>query len=412
MNKGTDGNDVLQKHGNKPPPDAFEEIVDRPRSLAELHALFQQWLGKEYDLGTLDAMLAAVAAERLPGDPAWLMIISGPGAAKTETVQATSGVGAIVVSTLTSDAALLSGTPRKSRAKGATGGLLRQIGARGILTIKDVTSILSMNRDLRSTVIGALREIHDGYWTRAIGTDGGQKLEWRGRIVVLGACTTAWDAAHGVVAAMGDRFVTIRSNSKVGRIASGRRAMRNTGREAEMREQLAAAVGSLIAGVDPGQVYELTEEDEDIIVTAANLVTLARTAVEADYRGNVIDAHAPEMPTRFAKQLTQIMRGAVAIGMTPQEARKLSLRCARDSIPQIRLNVLKDIEANPMATANSVRRRLQKPRTTIDRVLQALHILELLRCEEKPFTDADGKTVSRWFYQLADDIEVRATLGF
>jgi hypothetical protein len=65
----------------------------------------------------------------------WLMIISGPGNAKTETLQATSGLGAHVVSTLTSDAALLSASPRKQRAKGATGGLLRRIGERGILAI-------------------------------------------------------------------------------------------------------------------------------------------------------------------------------------------------------------------------------------------------------------------------------------
>ena len=39
-----------------------------------------------------------------------------------------------------------------------------------------------------------------------------------------------------------------------------------------------------------------------------------RTGVELDYRGDVVDAHDPEMPTRLAKQLTQIMRGAVAIG--------------------------------------------------------------------------------------------------
>src|SRR5215471_17973963 len=133
-----------------------------------------------------------------------------------------TGIGAMVVSTLTSDAALLSGTPKKSKSKNATGGLLRKIGERGILAIKDVTSILSMNRDLRITVIGALREIHDGHWVRNVGSDGGLTLEWKGRIVVVGACTTAWDTAHAVIAAMGDRFVTVRSSSKEGRVESGR----------------------------------------------------------------------------------------------------------------------------------------------------------------------------------------------
>src|SRR5262249_5069211 len=66
----------------------------RPYTLAETHAVFQKWLGKEYDLGTLDAVLAVAAAEKLSGDPPWLLIISGPGNAKTETVQALSGLGA------------------------------------------------------------------------------------------------------------------------------------------------------------------------------------------------------------------------------------------------------------------------------------------------------------------------------
>ena len=108
-----------------------------PMRLAEVHEIFQRWLGKDYDLDTLDAMLAVCASEKLPGDPAWLMIVSGPGNAKTETAQATSGIGAQVVSTITSDAALLSASPRKQRAKEATGGLLRKIGERGCLTIKD-----------------------------------------------------------------------------------------------------------------------------------------------------------------------------------------------------------------------------------------------------------------------------------
>src|SRR5262249_52647198 len=209
-------------------------------------------------------------------------------------------------------------------------------------------------------------------WTRHVGTDGGRTLTWQGRIVVIAACTTAWDQAHAVISVMGDRFVVIRSDSHVGRIASGRRAMRNTGKEAAMRPALASAAAGVIAGMshDP---YTLSEPQEDTIVKAADIVTLARTGVELDYRGDVIDAHAPEMPTRFAKQLTQIMRGAIAIGMTGDAAIALTLRCARDSMPQLRLDVLRNIAANPFSRIIDVRRRLQKPRATIHRTLQALH---------------------------------------
>jgi hypothetical protein len=75
------------------------------------------------------------------------------------------------------------------------------------------------------------------------------------------------------------------------------------------------------------------------------------------------------------------------------------------------LHVLKDIEANPVSTATDVRRRLQKPRATVDRTLQALHILELLKCDEDVIKDEGGKAISRWFYRLDDGVKVRDVLG-
>src|SRR5262249_21783292 len=138
---------------------AAEQTEERekgePRTLEQVHTTFRRWLGETYDIGTLNAVLAVTASERLSGDPPWLLIISGPGNAKTETVQATSGVGARVISTIASEGALLSASPRKSRAKTATGGLLRQIGERGILAIKDFTSIISTSRETRSQVLAA-----------------------------------------------------------------------------------------------------------------------------------------------------------------------------------------------------------------------------------------------------------------
>ena len=96
-----------------------------------------------------------------------------------------------------------------------------------------------------------------------------------------------------------------------------------------------AAVASLIGNIPPPKPRDLklTDDEEIRILRAADIVALARTGVETDYRGDVVDAHMPEMPTRFAKQLTQIWRGGVAIGMGRAKALQLALRCARDSIP-------------------------------------------------------------------------------
>jgi hypothetical protein len=210
--------------------------------------------------------------------------------------------------------------------------LLREIGDRGVLVVKDVTSILSMGRELRGQVLGALREIHDGSWVRKVGTDGGRSLSWSGRIAITGAVTTAWDQAHAVIASMGDRFVLVRTDPTKGRIAAGRQAIGNTGDEIQMRAELADAVAGVLAGMDPAPTT-VTDQETELLLAAADLVTLARTGVEYSHNGDVIDTHAPEMPTRFAKELTQIIRGAVAIGMGRQKALRLAIRCARDSMP-------------------------------------------------------------------------------
>ena len=96
-----------------------------------------------------------------------------------------------------------------------------------------------------------------------------------------------------------------------------------------------------------GNPAALDDDESAALLAAADLVTPARTGVEFDYRGDVIDAHAPEMPTRFAKQLAQVVRGGVAVGMERDDAMRLAIRCARDSPPPS----VACARRNPCATA-------------------------------------------------------------
>lgn len=389
--------------------EAARDTTIKPVSLAACHETFQGWLGVDYDLQALNAVLATAVIERMDGDPAWLWLISGSGNAKTETVQALAGAGAYVLSSIASEGALLSATSRGERSSDATGGLLHEIGENGILVLKDGTSMLSMDRTARGQVFAALREVHDGSWTRNVGTDGGRSLEWRGRLVVIGAVTTAWDRAHAdTISAFGDRFVVVRMDSTVGRLAAGWKAISNTGSEAQMRGELSKAAAGVLEGAD----YSTKGPDGDEtarILAAADLVTLARTAVDIDYRGNVVDAHAPEMPTRFAKQLAQIFRGGVAIGLSRVEALALAIRVARDSLPPIRLEILEDVAANPWTPLREVVKRVDKPRSTVDRQLQALHLLGLVTVDEEVATVGLAlKETTTWRYSLASGVDVSA----
>jgi len=389
------------------PKSATGSQADR---LSAAHAAFRKWLGSDYDMGVLNAVLAAAASNKLDGDPVWLLVIGGSGNAKTETVSSLRGAGAYVTSTIASEGALLSATASKERSNTATGGLLRSLGKRSVLVLKDFTTILSMSdRNSRSAVLAALREIYDGYWQRNVGSDGGQSLEWKGTITLIGACTTAWDSAHAVVALMGERFVLVRSDARnsEARLKAGRQAIMNTGHETEMREELEASVKLVLRGINKTVEFSLSGDEEELILRAANLVTFARTAVEYDHRGKLTYVHAPEAPTRFAKELTQLARGALAIGLDRHSAIKLALRCAKDSMPPLRLACLLDIAHHGQSSIQEVRQRIQQPWSAVERHLQALHGLGLLTMNDPPTTKRINTTTG--FYSLADGID-RETL--
>jgi hypothetical protein len=192
-------------------------------------------------------------------------------------------------------------------------------------------------------------------------------------------------------------------DSTVGRIHAGRHAVGNTGREETMRAELSAVAAGVLAHVPQCEAITVSDAERERILAAADVVTLARTGVDYDYRGDVIDAHAPEMPTRFAKQLAQVLRGSVALGMSRRSALRLAIRCARDSMPPLRLAILDDVATHPGSTTKDVRRRLGKPRATADRQLQALQMLGVLVCEEEETSHA-GRPATLRRYQLAEGI--------
>jgi hypothetical protein len=251
-----------------------------------------------------------------------------------------------------------------------------------LLVIKDFTSILSADRNVRNTVLAALREIHDGEWERNVGFAGGRTLSWTGRIVVVAACTTAWDKAHMVIATMGDRFVIVRGDTTAGRAEAALRAIANTGREDAMRAELAVSIVALVAGVDLN-VRDLADAERDRLIKLADIVTWARTGVERDYRGDVADVHAREMPTRFAKQLAQTVRGGMSLGMPAEIAMERAVRYARDSIDPLRRELLLDVAAHPGSNPDDVHQRMARPLATAKIHLVALHMLRLLACEER-----------------------------
>jgi hypothetical protein len=110
------------------------------------------------------------------------------------------------------------------------------------------------------------------------------------------------------------------------------------------------------------------------------------------------------LPTRFVKQLVQLVRGSIAIGMSRDRGMEFAIRCARDSIPPLCLQILLDVAKHPNTRPNEVRTRVQKPWNTIRRELQALHIIGLLSCQEKSETK-NFKERPVFFYSLTENFD-------
>jgi len=339
------------------------------------------------DTALLELALAAVIANRAPGDPVWLLLVAPPGQGKTEIVTALGAApDCRIVGTLT-EGALLSGTSKKERAANAKGGLLREIGDFGILLPKDFTSVIAMNKEARSTVLAALREIYDGRWERAVGTDGGKTLSWEGKCGLIGGCTPAIDTAHAIVATLGERFVFVRARTD-DRAMLARRAMAHAGGELQMRNTMKTAVGGLLQNIRVPTCAEPLSEDETIrLVALADFAAICRAPVIRDpYRREVEDAPGAEAPTRLAIVLRQLLGGALAIGCTRTRAWELVTRVALDSMPLARRNVLACLFENDRLATQAVAVTLGTPTVTARRAL------EDLACYNVVWRDTSGKS--------------------
>ena len=94
------------------------------------------------------------------------------------------------------------------------------------------------------------------------------------------------------------------------------------------------------------------------------------------------------------------------MGMGREDAMRLAIRCARDSMPPIRLAILDYLARRPNSFTTEVRKGIDKPHATVDRQLQALHMLGAVGCEEEVVV----KDKSRWRYSLCEGIDPTALL--
>jgi hypothetical protein len=351
-------------------PAPLEDV--EPCSLTEVEETYRRWLYLP-DLGGLRVVLATIAANRLPQDPVWTLLVAPPSSGKTEIVMGCARLPDVYAAATLTEAALLSGSPKKDRAASATGGLLRQIGEYGVMLHKDFGSVLSMHHDARAQVLAALREIYDGSWTRLLGVDGGRALHWEGKAGFIAGCTPTVDRHHAVMSQMGDRFLLYRLAS-VERDAQIDRSLTRGG-GAKMRKELARSVCGFFAGLDAErEPRTLQRTDIERLKVLALFATAVRSAVERDgYTRDIELVPDMEAPARLGNQLRGILDGLDVIGVDRHEAWPIVAKAAVDSVPSLRLKVIRSLLFREWVSTTDVEKATGYPNKTTRRTLEDLH---------------------------------------
>jgi hypothetical protein len=351
---------------------SLERILEDAVRLSGVVETFQRWLYLP-DPGALYVALATVVANRLPGDPIWLLLVGASSSGKTEILVSLAGLEEVTPAATLTEGALLSGVPKKELEAGTRGGLLRQVGEYGILTLKDFGSVLSMHREARAAVLAALRECYDGAWDRHVGTGGGRVLSWHGKLGLVAGVTSVVDRHHSVVDALGSRFVFYRIGID-DRAAQAKRSLKHRRRAAGMRDELRAAVEHFMGGLELPTEDRLSEDDQRRLVELADFATLARSPVERDtYQTRDIElVPDAEAPARFVNVLAALLEGLRLLGLEDELAWSLVRKVAFDSMPAQRRQVIEHLLEAGSTTAKEAAVVLGVPTTPTRRTLEEL----------------------------------------
>jgi hypothetical protein len=311
-------------------------------TLEQALTVFRKWLHLN-DPTAVYAVAAALVANRAAGDPVWLLLVCAPSTGKTEILSAAMRLPYVVPAAKVTESSLLSGTSKKERNKNATGGVLRQIGAFGVLLIKDFTSVLAQNYDARNEAMAALREVYDGSWHRPVGTDGGMTLSWTGKCGLLGGVTPALDQYGQVLSSLGDRFVLLRM-PEVEVEAVGQAALTHGDHEVQMRSELQAALAGLVEHADLTAINRVRSKGHQAeLIRLAAYTARARTIVARDAGHNVLYLPQVEGPGRLVKAYARILAGLEAIGCTTDVAWTTLGRIAIDCAPTARTMLVREL---------------------------------------------------------------------
>lgn len=288
------------------------------------------------DTSYMDVFFGTLFANRLDSDPVSLYLIGPPAYGKTIIAEAVRRTPQVVARDTVSKTGLLSGWTRKN---GSDPSLIPRLNGK-VLILKDFTAMLSMRREELHEVLGVFRAATDGYISRTMGKG---DIEYDSTFGIIACVTNEIDRHRGVLAALGERFLSYRvpdiSNYEV-----AQRCMTAMSRHAKSRQRRELAdAGAAILSLDPDPAT-ITQQQKRTILNTAAIAARARTEIRRSRFTKEPEIPTPEVPTRLATQLNDL---AIGIAMARQRKAvtsdeiKLVQQCAIHCITLKRLRLFR-----------------------------------------------------------------------
>lgn len=377
--------DMICKYLNDKPPEIKE--TQRPGSTQAIATseqvieIYTKWLKME-NTDVLDIIFGTVFANRLPGDPVWLMLVGPSGFAKTELCMGISKSSQVIAHSSLTPAGLISGAQGKD---GTDPSLIPQLRNK-ILVIKDFTTIMALNQLQKAELFGILRDAFDGSASRKMGNI--CRTYHNIRFGIIAGVTPAIEMEVEGMAKLGERFLYYRipftpTYTAVMEILN--KAFENVTFEDQMQREI-RNISSDALNYTTQQIPTISDEMKRKLMHIAHFTSILRGAVIRDQFRHKEILYNPfkEIATRILKQIKKLAIGIAIFRrhdtITDYEYRQIKATC-KGSIPSRRETITEFLykDSRKECSTNEICQKIRLPGPTVKDLMDDLRALDVVK---------------------------------
>lgn len=355
-------------------------------SLNKVHNIYKKWLHIE-DTQFIDIILATHLSQKLKGTPIWMILVGPSGDGKTECIRplmedetTTKIIHKFTPNTLVSGRKIYN----KTTGEEIQVDLAPKLDNKTMI-IPDMAQILQLHPNVKTEIWAQLRDLFDGLAGKQTGND--VDKQYKGlRITMLACSTPAIDHQISVQQSLGSRELMWRTRKTKKTEQLMKKAWMNEGWEKKMREELHEVVSEFMNHTNINEIIINTKTQNKIMKYAMQLCLMRAPAHFDRYKNDLMSDVHPEKPTRVLKQFKRIYVALKSLDneYTDTDALRAIEHIMQSSAEAARVKVFNTLlESSSAMSLSGVAEYLRLGKSTVQRQLQALHNLGLVKLVEQ-----------------------------